>query len=52
MLLGSLGVHMGQPLLAIDPVDMKKRLESLPWVRSVTVERRLPDALYVRITED
>ena len=52
MLLGSLGVHMGQPLLAIDPVDMKKRLQSLGWIRSVTVERRLPDALYVRITED
>ncbi len=52
VLLGSLGVHMGQPLLAIDPVDMKKRLQSLGWIRSVTVERRLPDALYVRITED
>ena len=52
VLLGSLGVHMGQPLLAIDPVDMKKRLQSLGWIRSATVERRLPDALYVRITED
>jgi cell division protein FtsQ len=52
VLLGSLGVHMGQPLLAIDPVDMKKRLQNLGWIRSVTVERRLPDALYVRITED
>jgi cell division protein FtsQ len=52
VLLASLGVHMGQPLLAIDPVDMKKRLQSLGWIRSVTVERRLPDALYVRITED
>lgn len=52
VLLGTLGVHMGEPLLAIDPADMKKRLQDLGWIRSVTVERRLPDALYIRISED
>ena len=52
VLLGSLGVHMGDPLLGIDPAQMKKRLEDLGWIRSVTVERRLPDALYIRISED
>lgn len=52
VLLGSLGVHMGEPLLAIDPADMKKRLQDLGWIRSVTVERRLPDSLYIRISED
>jgi cell division protein FtsQ len=52
VLLGSLGVHMGDPLLGINPADMKKRLEDLGWIRSVTVERRLPDALYIRISED
>jgi cell division protein FtsQ len=52
VLLESLGVHMGEPLLAIDPQDMKKRLQDLGWIRSVTVERRLPDALYIRISED
>ena len=52
VLLDSLGVHMGDPLLGIDPAQMKKRLEDLGWIRSVTVERRLPDALYIRISED
>ena len=52
VLLGSLGVHMGDPLLGIDPAEMKKHLEDLGWIRSVTVERRLPDALYIRISED
>jgi cell division protein FtsQ len=52
VLLESLGVHMGDPLLAIDPADLKKRLQDLGWIRSVTVERRLPDALYIRISED
>jgi hypothetical protein len=30
----------------------EEEAQSLGWIRSVTVERRLPDALYVRITED
>ncbi|HZT18170.1 MAG TPA: cell division protein FtsQ/DivIB [Dongiaceae bacterium] len=51
LLLARLGVHRGQPLLAIDPADMKARLAGLGWVRQVTVERRLPDELCIHITE-
>ena len=29
----------------------KQRLETLPWVRSATIERRLPDTIYVRLVE-
>jgi cell division protein FtsQ len=50
-LLASLGVQIGQPMLAIDPRILKARLEALGWVRAAAVERRLPDQLYIRISE-
>ena len=31
--------------------EVKQKLELLPWVRSATVQRRLPDVLYVRLSE-
>lgn len=49
--LGALGVQRGDPILAIDLEDARERLESLPWVSTAQVERRLPDLLYVRLTE-
>ena len=51
MLLASLGVEIGQPMLAIDPQALKAKLETLGWVRSAAVERRLPDQLYIRLGE-
>ena len=50
-LLASLGVHLDQPMMTIDPQALKAQLESLGWVRSATVERRLPGTLYVRLVE-
>ena len=47
----ALGATRGAPILAVDPVLAKRRLETIPWVRSASVERRLPDALYVRLVE-
>jgi cell division protein FtsQ len=47
----ALGAHLGTPILAIDPVRAKAKLERLPWVRSALIERRLPDTLYVRLVE-
>jgi cell division protein FtsQ len=47
----ALGATRGSPILAIDPAQAKRRLETIPWVRSASVERRLPDALYVRLVE-
>ena len=47
----ALGVRRGMPILAFDPQAAKARLESLPWVRAATVERRLPDTIYVRLAE-
>ena len=51
VVLDTLGVVRGQPILAFDPHAAQARLERLPWVRAATVERRLPAAIYVRLIE-
>ena len=51
VVLETLGVVRGQPILAFDPYAAQARLERLPWIRSATVERRLPAAIHVRLIE-
>lgn len=46
-----LGVERGTPILAFDPDRARDALEALPWVATAVVERRLPDTIYVRLTE-
>ncbi|MGC2524330.1 MAG: FtsQ-type POTRA domain-containing protein, partial [Stellaceae bacterium] len=50
-ILAALGARPGTPILAVDPERAKQQLESLPWVRSALIERRLPDTIYVRLVE-
>ncbi len=50
-ILDALGARIGTPILAVDPIRAKQKLESLAWVRSAVIERRLPDTLYVRLVE-
>ncbi len=50
-ILGALGVERGAPILAFDPHTAKARLEALPWVRQVIVERRLPGLVFVELQE-
>ena len=50
-ILGALGVERGAPILGFDPHAAKARLEKLPWVRQVIVERRLPGLLFVELQE-
>src|SRR3546814_20525780 len=38
-------------MLAFDPRAARVRVESLGWVAEAKVERRLPDTIFVRITE-
>ena len=49
--LAALDVKRGSPILGFDPHESKLRLEQLPWVRKATVERRLPDTVFVRLEE-
>ena len=50
-ILAALNVQAGDSLLGIDLQAARKRLEAIDWVASATVERRLPDTLYVTLKE-
>ena len=50
-ILGALNAKAGDSLLGIDLQASRQRLEAIDWVASATVERRLPDTLYVILTE-
>ena len=50
-ILAALGAARGTPMLEISPSAAKARLEALPWVRTASVERLLPDTLFVQVTE-
>jgi cell division protein FtsQ len=47
----ALSAARGTPILAVSPGRAKEQLETLPWVRSATIERRLPGTLFVRLVE-
>lgn len=50
-ILAALDVKAGDSLLGIDLQAARHRLEAIDWVASATVERRLPDTLYVTLKE-
>jgi cell division protein FtsQ len=50
-ILAALGAKTGESLLGIDLQAARQRLEAIDWVASATVERRLPDSLYVILRE-
>lgn len=50
-ILAALNVKAGDSLLGIDLQAARHRLEAIDWVASATVERRLPDTLYVTLKE-
>jgi cell division protein FtsQ len=39
------------PILAIDMEETRQRVESLGWIKSATIARRLPDTIYLQIEE-
>ena len=45
------GVRPGVNLMALDLAQVKRSLEMVPYVSSVSVERVLPDTLRLRVTE-
>lgn len=46
-----LGIEIGMPILALDPVAIRQRLEDLGWIEQASVARMLPDAVHVRLLE-
>jgi cell division protein FtsQ len=49
--MATLGVTRGAPILGVGVADLRQRLEAIAWVESALVERRLPDTIFVRLTE-
>ncbi|MDX2028041.1 MAG: FtsQ-type POTRA domain-containing protein [Alphaproteobacteria bacterium] len=47
----ALGISTGAAILSFEPEAAQAKIAKLPWVASATVERRLPDTIYVRLTE-
>jgi cell division protein FtsQ len=43
------GLRIGTSILALRLDEIKKSMESHPWVRSAKVERRFPDQLWIRV---
>jgi cell division protein FtsQ len=50
-IMAALAAERGTPILSVSPDRAKAKLESLPWVRSASIERRLPGTLVVRLVE-
>ncbi len=50
-LLAALDVARGMPILAVDLPAARDRIEALPWVEGVVIERRLPDVIVIRLIE-
>jgi len=50
-LLGAVRLVRGAPILAFDLEVAKKRLEALPWVKTASVGRMLPDTVMLNVEE-
>jgi cell division protein FtsQ len=51
LLRAAIGVVPGEPILGYSLSAARQRIESIPWVQSATVERRLPSTVVVQLVE-
>ncbi len=49
--LAVLEVSRNSPILSFEPAEARAKLEKLAWVKTASVERWLPNTIYVRLTE-
>ncbi len=47
----ALQIKRGMPIFAYDPRAAQARLSENPWFKTVNVERRLPDTVFIRLNE-
>jgi cell division protein FtsQ len=50
-LLATGGLEFGAPIFGFSPQSVRQRIESLPWVETAAVERRLPGTVAITIIE-
>jgi len=50
-LLAAASLKRGDPILAVSPDVVRRRIEAMSWVASAAVERRLPDTIAITIVE-
>lgn len=50
-LLAAVRLARGAPILAFDLQAARKRIEALPWIKTASVERMLPDTVLLNIEE-
>ena len=51
VLRGLVNAAPGDPLLALNPRDVRESIERVSWIAQAHVERRLPDTVYIKLTE-
>lgn len=51
ILLALINVQRGESIFTFNPHQAKAQIEKIGWVQSAHVERRLPDTIYIRLTE-
>ena len=50
-LVAASGIRFGQAMVDVDERGAVRAMEALPWIRSVSVERRWPDSVVIRVVE-
>ncbi|MDE0779218.1 MAG: FtsQ-type POTRA domain-containing protein [Alphaproteobacteria bacterium] len=50
-ILSALNLQRGSPIFSVDIDEARERIESLGWIASAEIARRLPDVIFVRVVE-
>lgn len=51
LLMALINVGQGDPIFLFNPQEAKTKIEEISWVESAHVERRLPNTIYIGLTE-